>query len=108
MDERDLAKTVAHINRQIHGILRSQRILARIHEQLKERDRNALEEDYIDAAINDRAIGIPTIRRFDGITVEVRKLHRRGLNAADIAGADALYEIVGKKFIVIQYKRANQ
>lgn len=63
------------------------------------------EEDYIyDEAMN----GQRTTRQvIDGVVIEKTVIHRRGTRDADIAGADLLFEIVGEKYVLVQYKKSS-
>jgi hypothetical protein len=104
MTRAELRDTVHDMNEQVQWILENQRRRANIAAQLARRNANPLEEDFIEADLMGSQIGVPSRHVVDGVEVIVRKLHRRGASAADIAGADLLYEITGEKFVVIQYK----
>jgi hypothetical protein len=104
MTEEELEGTVRDINEEIRRLIYHQQVLADVHDRLERRNRRPLEEDYIDADLRDEPIGQPVIRRIDGVEIMVWKLHRRGTSAADIRGADLMYEIAGEKFVLIQYK----
>src|SRR5262245_5770791 len=108
MDPRELDEISGHVNSVIRGILRNQQVLADIKDKIQRRDRDPLEEDFIDSAISGEAIGRKNVRVINGVVVEVSKLHRRGVSAADIAGADVLYEVARRKFVVIQFKKPDR
>src|SRR5688500_14080365 len=98
MTEDELEGTVEDINEEIRRIIHSQQVLADVLEDLDARNVRPLEEDFIDADFRDEAIGEPTVRQIGDVVIIVRKLHRRGASAADIRGADLMYEIEGHKF----------
>lgn len=99
--------TVRDINAEIRRLVHNQRIRAEIRDRLEARDQRPLEEDFIDADLRDERVGAPTVRRINGVTIRVWKLHRRGASASDIRGADLMYEIEGAKFVLVQYKTPN-
>lgn len=96
------------INDDIRGIIRSQMVLDDINSNLAERDVRPLEEDFIDTDAFGGDPGKPRVIRVDGVDILVRKLRRRGLRQTDVAGADLLYEIAHRKFVLIQYKTPDK
>lgn len=104
MEPESWLHVVENANEEVRTIIRAQRRLARIKRELEARDESPLEEDYIDADLAGDAIGSPRVRVIDGVQIVVRKLHRRGIGARDIVGADLMYEIEGQKYVTIQYK----
>jgi hypothetical protein len=98
---------VSYINNEIQDIVRGQQIHSRILKQLDTRNLVPLEEDFIDADLTDSEVGAASHFDIDGVQITTRKLHRRGIHASDVAGADLLYEIEGQKFALIQYKTPN-
>jgi hypothetical protein len=119
VEEQEWRTVVSFINADIAGILRSQRTdaLRRMHarrtlreikKELAARERRPKEEDFIDADIHGDEPVAPVTRRVDGVRLQIRKLHRKGLTEGDIKGADLLYEIAGVKFVLIQYKTPSQ
>lgn len=107
MNENEWHEVVRAINSDIRGIIKAQRVLSDVHEELQRRAGSPIEEDFIFAEVFGSDPSEPTIKNIDGVRVEVRMLHRRGLRQADIKGADLLYEIAGRKFVLIQYKMAK-
>ena len=107
MNENEWHEVVRAINSDIRGIIEAQRVLHDVHEKLQRRADNPIEEDFILAEGFGRDPSEPNIKNIDGVRIEVRMLHRRGLRQADIKGADLLYEIAGRKFVLIQYKKAK-
>jgi hypothetical protein len=99
---------VDHINRDILGIIRAQQILAEVHEELDRRSKNPIEEDFIFADGFGHDPGAARSRIIDGVVIQVRVLHRRGLQQSDIKGADLLYEVAGRKFVLTQYKSPRE
>jgi hypothetical protein len=119
MEELEWRMLVSFINADIAGIVRTQRIdairrrharrvLDELRKELAEREKRPKEEDFITAD----AFGIepvkPIVRRIDGVRVQTRMLHRKGLTETDIKGADLLYEVAGVKFALVQYKTPNR
>ena len=107
MNENEWHEVVRAIDSDIRGIIKAQRVLSDVHEELHRRAVSPIEEDFIFAEAFGRGTSEPTIKNIDGVRIEVRMLHRRGLRQADIKGADLLYEIAGHKFVLIQYKTAK-
>lgn len=107
MNQDEWHEVVRAINGDIWGIIEAQRVLSDVHEELQRRADSPIEEDFIFAEGFGRDPAGPVIKNIDGVRVEVRTLHRRGLHQADIKGADLLYEIAGRKFVLIQYKMAK-
>lgn len=99
--------SVSYINCEISSLIRAQQVHCRIRRELEARDPASLEEDFIDAHLSGDVIGAPKRFEVEGVFIIVRKLHRGGLHASDVAGADLLYEIEDQKFAIIQYKKAN-
>jgi hypothetical protein len=103
MEEQEWQELVRNINGDIAGIVRNQRVLEEINDELATRKSRPIEEDYIDADLG-RDDASPHVVETDGVSLRIRKLHRRGLRQRDIKGADLLYEIAGRKFVLVQYK----
>ncbi|MCX6611566.1 MAG: hypothetical protein NTW74_12035 [Acidobacteria bacterium] len=106
MEEQEWQELIAVINNDIGGIVHSQRVLDDINAELAERQKRPIEEDFIDAAVGSDG-SEAKIFEIEGVTLQIRKLHRRGLRQRDIKGADLLYEIAGRKFVLVQYKLIN-
>jgi hypothetical protein len=110
MEEQEWLTLRSYMNADISGFLQeqyAQSVLDEVNEELAERAKNPIEQDFIteDAWGKD-----PAERRvvsIDGIEVQIRSLHQRGLGLTDVKGADLLYEIEGVKFALIQYKRPD-
>lgn len=107
MDELLWAQTVAAANADIQGIIRAQRVLEDVNRTLDERIANPIEEDRIFADGTDFPPGNAKVITVDEVEIRVRILHRRGLRQRDVRGADLIYEVAGRKFILVQYKNAN-
>jgi len=108
MQLREWYSLVEEINADIAGIVRAQRILSGINDALARRATSPIEEDFIHADMWDIDPGKPRITQVDGVSIQTRMLHRRGLNQSDIKGGDLLYEIVGRKFALVQYKKPDR
>jgi hypothetical protein len=100
--------TISSVNRDIANILRAQQVLTEVHDELDSRAANRIEEDFIFVDALGRDPNEPIIKIIDGVEVHTRLLHRRGLQQSDIKGADLLYEIAGRKFVLVQYKSPNK
>lgn len=101
----DWTRLMTTVRKDIIGIIHAQRILNEVNLELAQRSLQILEEDLI---FEDGYGFTPDSARtinIDGVEIRIRVLHRRGLGQRDIKGADLLYEIVGRKFVLIQYKR---
>lgn len=99
---------VAVINSDIRGIVKAQRVLSDVHDELEQREAHPIEEDFIYGDGFGQSPREPRIKTIDGVDIEIRVLHRRGLRQSDIMGADLLYEIAGHKFVLVQYKSPNR
>ena len=97
---------VGHVMREVDGIIDRQRTIDRVKGELADRAKNPHEEDFIyDEATN----GQRTFREeVDGVVIEKTVIHRRGTSDTDIAGADLLFEIVGEKYVLVQYKKSDK
>jgi hypothetical protein len=98
---------VDQANRDISGIIQSQRTLREVRKELDERLRHPIEEDFIFADGLRHDPRMPRVIEVDGVQLVVRVLHRQGLEQTDVKGADLLYEISGSKFVLVQYKKAD-
>jgi hypothetical protein len=97
---------ISHVMREVDGIIDRQRVIGKVRDSLDERARNPHEEDFIyGEGTNNQKVFREVI---DGVTIEKRILHRRGDKDTDISGADLLFEIVGEKYVLVQYKRADK
>jgi hypothetical protein len=104
MEDADWRQLVSDINLDITGIIRAQRILDEVNAELGKRTARPIEEDFIHADAWGRDPGTPRVFDIDGVEIQTRMLHRRGIHQRDVKGADLLYEIAGKKFALIQYE----
>lgn len=108
MELEEWSETVSFVRDEIQNIIRAQRIHRRIRQQLAARDLAPLEEDFIDADLDNDSVGAPHYFDVEGVQIVTRKLHRRGLKSADVMGADLLYEIEGQKYAIIQIKKPDR
>jgi hypothetical protein len=76
----------------------------KFNEELRGRKGRPIEEDFIRADALGHDPGVPRKFKVDGVEIETRMLHRRGIRQRDVKGADLLYEIAGRKFVLIPYK----
>lgn len=95
---------VRAVNADIEGMAKAQQVQASVHEAIRHRAANPMEEQFIDADAFDQALGQPKTVTIHGVELKISKLHRVGLQAKDVKGADLFYEILDKKFVLIQYK----
>lgn len=103
MDRRQI---IAHVMHEVDSIIDRQRTIERVKNELDQRKQNPHEEDFIyDEATNGQRIFREVV---DGVEIEKTVLHRRGSQDTDISGADLLYEIVGEKYILVQYKKSDK
>jgi len=103
MDRREI---IAQVMLEVDGIIDRQRTIRRVRGELDSRHKNPHEEDFIyDEATNGQRVFREVV---DGVVIEKTVLHRRGSHDSDISGADLLFEIVGEKYVLVQYKRADQ
>lgn len=108
MLETEWQTLVANINADVSGMLRAQQTLDEIHDGLRRREKNVVEEDFIFEDGWGVDTNAPRVRELYGVTIATSVLHRRGLALRDIKGADLLYEIAGSKFTLVQYKKPNR
>lgn len=83
-----------------------QQVLAGINNQLQNRASEPIEEDFIHRARYGSFPFEPSRRRVNGVEIEIRELHREGARLTDLVGGDLLYEIVGEKYAIVQFKKA--
>lgn len=95
------------INKDINSILKAQKIHAQIKSKLSEKLVKMNEEDFIDMDAFATSSDGSTIKFIENVEVKVTKLHRKGDLSTDILGADMLYELEDKKFLLVQYKNAT-
>jgi hypothetical protein len=108
MQVREWYRLVEDINADIAGMIRAQQTLSEVDEALVQRAGSPIEEDFIHADMWGIDSAMPRITQVDGVSIQTRMLHRRGLSQRDIKGADLLYEIVGRKFALVQYKKPDR
>src|SRR6267142_5603648 len=108
MENAEWQQLVRDINLDVGGIIRGQRSLEEVNEELRGRKGRPIEEDFIHADALGHDPGVPRKFEVDGVEIETRMLHRRGMHQRDVKGADLLYEIAGRKFVLIQYKTPNR
>jgi len=104
MEENEWRRLVENINLDVAGIVAAQQTLNEVHDVLRDREGRPLEEDFIHADAFGQEIGRPHVVDINGVQIQSRMLHRKGMSQADVKGADLLYEIAGRKFVLIQYK----
>ncbi len=104
MENAEWRQLVREINLDVGGIIRGQRTLDEVNEELRGRKGRPIEEDFIHADALGHDPGVPRKFKVDGVEIETRMLHRRGIRQRDVKGADLLYQIAGRKFVLIQYK----
>ncbi|WP_159093575.1 hypothetical protein [Stenotrophomonas sp. SAU14A_NAIMI4_8] len=96
---------ISHVMHEVDGIIDRQRTIDSVRRALDERARDPHEEDFIyGEGTNNQKVFRENI---DGVIIEKTILHRRGAADTDISGADLLFEIVGEKYVLVQYKRAD-
>jgi len=95
-------------NEMVRMILHWQRVLAGIHEEIKENLEHPFEQDLIYEAVYGSKPAEGRKIQVDGVEIVARILHRTGKRQRDIRGADLLYEIENEKFVLVQFKRADE
>jgi len=90
----------------VDAIIDAQRTLSGVKGDLDHRRRNPTEEDYIYREVH--GIGHQSTEVVDDVRIEKTVVHRQGVGSSDINGADVLYEIVGTKYVLIQYKSVTK
>ena len=108
MEVSEWRELVNEINSDIATISRAVQTQGEIHEEIAARSERPSEEFFID----DDAFGIKPSQPREfysyGAKVKVWKVHRAGIWAGDIKGADLYYEIDDNKFVLIQYKTPDK
>jgi hypothetical protein len=104
MDDFEWRTTLGHINQDINSIVNAQLAIAAVHRELAFRARQPIEEDFVFGEAFGRRPDEARTFKVDGVAIDVKLLHRRGLQQADILGADLLYEVANVKFALVQYK----
>lgn len=95
---------IESVNADIAGMAKAQGIQTSVRDEIRHRAANPMEEQLIDADAFGQDLGKPRSVVIHGVTMKISKLHRAGISAKDIKGADLFYEISDKKFVLIQYK----
>ena len=108
MEVSEWRELVQDINSDIAAISRAVQTRGEIHDQIAARAVRPNEEFFID----DDAFGMqpsePREFGLHGASIKVWKVHRAGIWAGDIKGADLYYEIDDKKFVLVQYKTPDK
>lgn len=107
MDHHELEELVLLVEDEARSILENQLVLAEIKQEIGLNLGRLFEQDYI---YRDQFGGHPSQPRTHvvaGVSITTQVLHQTGIGMRDIAGADLLYEIVGEKYALIQYKRPD-
>lgn len=104
MTSGELKALIHDVNSDVVRIARALATRAEVRREIQVRAQAPLEEQLID----EDAFGVPTggpkVVSVYGTQLRIWKLHRAGLLASDIKGADLYYEIENEKFVLIQYK----
>ncbi len=108
MNDLEWRETLAAVNADVRGIIEAQRVLDDVNRTLEARREAPTEEDAIFRDAFGYETGDARVIQVDGVEIRVRSLHRKGLQQTDILGADLVYEIAGRKFILVQYKNINR
>lgn len=95
---------VKAVNADITGMAKAQQVQIDVRAAIRHRAANPMEEQLIDADAFDQGLGQPKRVTINGVEVKISKLHRAGIDAKDVKGADLFYEISNNKFVLIQYK----
>lgn len=103
-----LSKLIKDVNADIVRMTRASQIQSEVRAAIRHRADSPLEEQLIDQDAFGLPRGEPRQVEIDGITLKIWKIHRTGLLAADIKGADLYYEISDRKFVLVQYKTPNR
>jgi hypothetical protein len=104
MTQEELARLNQQVNNDIEGMAKAQRLRDEVRDAIGHRTTNPMEEQLIDEDSFGVIRGQPRILVVDGIQIKIWKIHRAGLQARDVKGADLFYEISDMKFVLIQYK----
>ncbi len=108
MDRRELLEFYNLISDDTAAIINNQLVLKGIHNALTANLRRPFEQDYIYGDHFGQIPSEPVITQVGNIRITTRILHQTGIRISDIRGADLLYEVEGKKFVLIQYKRPSE
>ena len=104
MSPSELRQLVTDVNSDIIGMARAVQVRKEVREEIQSRAEAPLEEQLIDEDATGRRRGGPRIEYVNGARLQIWKVHRAGLRATDIKGADLYYEIENEKFALVQYK----
>ena len=95
---------VRSVNEDIDRLARAAQTQREVQNAIRFRADNPFEEQLIDEDSYGLPRGQPTVKRVGGVELRIWKIHRTGLDATDIKGADLYYEMNGVKFVLVQYK----
>jgi hypothetical protein len=98
---------IRDVNADIARMARAAQMQREIREAILFRANYPLEEQLIDEDSFGLPRGEPRVVRWGNVKLKIWKIHRAGLRATDIKGADLYYEIADTKFVLIQYKSAS-
>jgi hypothetical protein len=107
VNEAEYFETLQRIEDTTNQIIHNQRVLAGVVEELQLNAEHPFEQDNIYDRHFGRRPSDPLVHDIDGVEITTRILHQTGIGMRDIAGADLLYEIRDKKFMLMQFKRAS-
>lgn len=104
MTPEELKFLIRDVNADIARMTRASQTQSEVRNEIRRRAQNPKEEQLIDADTSGIPLGEPRVIRTGDVELKIWKIHRAGLNATDIKGADLYYEIANHKFILVQYK----
>lgn len=107
MNEKEYYSTIDTMLNDVSAIIHNQLVYAGIHDELEVNRLRPYEQDFIYRDHFDAFPGQPKTHTLHGVKITSRVLHQTGIRLSDIRGADMLYEVEREKFVLIQYKRAD-
>ena len=108
MTPREWTELASEINSDIATISRAVQTQGDVHKAIGAREDRPNEEFFIDEDAFGYRPSKPREFKCYGAKMTVWKIHRAGLGATDIKGADLYYEIRKNKFVLIQYKKPDK
>ena len=98
---------VERVNEVVNSIIRAQKQLAEIKEELNQNAYRPFEQDNIYSRHYQNQPSEERVHKENNVVFITRVLHQTGKGLRDIKGADLLYEIKGRKYVTVQLKQQN-
>jgi hypothetical protein len=107
MDGKEFTETMEALTLEASMIIFAQTLLADIHGYLEAHQLSPFEQDLPHEEPYSCLPSEPRVIEHFGVKIATRILHQPGKGLSDIRGVDMLYEIVGQKYMLVQFKKGD-